>query len=629
MAAETERPQRRLAAILAADVAGYSRLVRGDEEGTLSALKAHLAELFEPTIADHRGRIFKTMGDGLLAEFASVVDAVRCALEIQDAMAARNEDVADDRRITFRVAVHLGDVVAEGDDLYGDGVNVASRLEGLVEPGHVCVSASAFELVRDKLSVGFEDLGEQRLKNIDRPLRAYRVLAAPDQAGRVIGPPGSNIVRWRRLAAVSALVVAVAAGAGAWLRPWAPALDPPSAGRTAPPPFADKPSIAVLPFENLGGDPSQDYFSDGLTEDIVNALGRYPTLAVMAYNAVLPYKRQAVRPAEAGRALGVRYLVQGSVRRAGRRVRVSIRLTDAKKGLLLWSERFDRELDDVFAVQDAITRRVAGTLIVNLTRIEQKRALAKPTGNLDAYDLVLRGRAGLRRASRGGNRQARRMFERAAKLDANYAAAYAWLGRAHYQMATDGWTEFPGESLKRAEELAQKALSIDPRTIEGHRTLSRVHAIQFQLERAITEIDRAVALNPSDAEAHGDRGVILLWAGRLEEAAASLETAFAFDPNLRGDFVLAHGLAYYSLRRHREAISVLERGAARYADYVFIPAALVAAYGQIGRTAEARRNAEKVRRILPIFDPAVFGSRFQNRAHYEYLAEGLRKGGLE
>jgi TolB-like protein/Tfp pilus assembly protein PilF len=428
-------------------------------------------------------------------------------------------------------------------------------------------------------------------------------------------------------AAAAAVVLVAAVGGLLWWQPWEPVVDPASVERMAFP-LPDRPSIAVLPFDNLSGDPEQEYFADGITEDLTTNLSKISGLFVIARNSAFAYKGKQTDARAIARELGVKYVLEGSVRRADQRVRVSARLIDVDTGLILWSEKFDDEKDDIFAVQDTITQQIAGTLITNLRQEELKRSTAKPTDNLDAYDLVLKGRAQLTRASRKSNRDARRMFERAIQLDPNYAAAYAWLARARFHMATDGWTEFPGEALKRANELATKALTIDPELVEAHRTLGRVYSMQFQLERAITEIDRALALNPSDAEAHGDRGMILLWVGRLEEAVTSLETSFKFDPNLRSDYVFAYGLALYSLGRHEDAITILERGAARHRTYVFIPAVLVAAYGQIGRVEEARRNAQKVKRLLPIFDAETFGKHFQNREHFDYLAEGLKKGGL-
>jgi adenylate cyclase len=621
-----ERPERRLAAILAADVVGYSRLMREDEEGTHAALTAHRAELIEPCVAEHRGRVFKTTGDGLLVEFASVLDAVRAAIAFQKGMLERNADLPEGRRIEFRIGVNLGDIIVQDDDVYGDGVNVAARLEGLADPGGIWISGSAFEQVRDKLSVGFEDLGERQVKNIDRPVHVFRVSVTVVAADNAIGRSRSSPKRWQQPAIVAVVGAAIGAGGAIWWwLPWQPP-SVPSSVEPVEAPLADGPTIAVLPFESLGG-AAEDYFSQGITEDVITALGRHRALGVMAYNATLPYKGKAATPA-VGRALGVRYLLEGSVRRAGERVRVAARLTDADRGMLLWSDQFDEESKDVFAIQDAITSKITGMLIANLTRVEQERSSAKPTESLDAYDLVLRGRERLAQVSRSDNRAARELFERAVELDPNYADAYAWLARGHYQMVANGWTEFPVRDLERIEELAQQALSLDRDTLEAYRILSRSHALQFQLERAISEIDQAVALNPSDAQAHGDRGLILVWASRPEEGVAALETAFAYDPNLRGEYVLTRGIGYYLLRRHDDAIKVLERGATRYPDNAFIAAALVAAYGQLGRTDQAQRNAEKAKRLLPFFDPTTFGSRLPDRAHYEYLAEGLRKGGL-
>ena len=603
---------RKLVAILCADVAGYSRMIGEDEEGTLAALAAHMTELIEPTIARHHGRIVKTTGDGFLAEFASPIAAVLTALEIQDGLRSRNGDLPESKQQWLRIGLTLGDVMVRDGDIFGDAVNVAARLQSLAEPGSVYASAAVVDQLRGHIGFSWDDLGEKALKNIARPVRAYRLAAGAKTA------PSAWDSRLRRrrprlvigAIAISALVVV----GGYWLREsFQPQV---------------KPSVAVLPFVNQSGDPANDYFSDGITEDIISALGRFSALTVMAYNATRPYKGKAMRPADVGRELRVRYLVEGSVRRASERVRVSIRLTDADNGILLWSEQFDEQLEDVFALEDAITRRVAGTLAANLTRVEQERAFAKPPDNLDAYDLVLRGRARLLQATRPGNREARQFFEQAMQLDPNYAAAYAGLGLAYYDMASLGWTEFPEDMLARAEQHARTALSHDPDNLEAHRVLSEVHIIQLQYDRALVEIDRALALNPSDAESHAERGSALLWTGRLDEAVADLETAFALDPNLSPQAAFPLGLAYYTSRRHDDAARFLEREALRNPDYIFIPVLLAATYGQLGRTADAERVAETVRRRLPVFDPQTFGSRFQNRAHQDYLIEGLRKAGL-
>jgi TolB-like protein/Tfp pilus assembly protein PilF len=587
-----------------------------------------MAELIEPAIARHHGRIVKTTGDGVLAEFASPIAAARAALDIQEGLRSRNTGVPDPKRQWLRIGLTLGDVVVRDGDIFGDAVNVAARLQSLAEPGSVYASAAVVDQLRGHIGFAWKDVGEKTLKNIARPVRAYRLATAGTTAAVPAGASQPSRRSLRLIIGAAAISALVAGVAYAVLIPGTLPIISPSTFPGAGPAEQTKPTIAVLPFVNQSGDPANDYFSDGISEDIVNALGRFSALTVMAYNATLPYKGKAAPPAEIGRTLGVRYLVEGSVRRAADRVRVSVRLTDADRGALLWSEQFDEQLKDVFAFQDAITRRIAETLASNVNRVEEQRALAKPPGNLDAYDLVLRGRAELRRTSRASNRDARQYFERALELDPNYAAAYAGLGLAYYDMVVLGWTEFPDDMLARAEELAGKALLIDPQNIDAHRLLSKVHNILLQYDRALAEIDRALALNPSDAESHSQRGSILLWTGRLKEAIASFETAFALNPNLSASSVLDLGLAYYTARRHDDAIRFLERETLRHPDFVFIPVVLAATYGQLGRVADSKRMAEMVRRRLPVFDPQTFGSRFQNRAHHDYLVEGLRKAGL-
>jgi TolB-like protein/class 3 adenylate cyclase/Tfp pilus assembly protein PilF len=617
---------RKLVAVMCADVVGYSRMIGEDAEGTLALLASHMSELIEPAIARHHGRIVKTTGDGILAEFASPVATALAALEIQEGLRSRNAGVPEAKRQRLRIGLTLGDVMVRDGDIFGDAVNVAARLQSLAEPGGVYASAAVVDQLRGHIGFAWEDVGEKALKNIARPVRTFRLLRAANAPSKSFGKLRSRTSRL--VFGAVALLALVGIVGFIWLRLPGESTRPegaPPASELAP---QQKPTVAVLPFVNQSGDSANDYFSDGITEDIINALGHFSPLTVMAYNATLPYKGKAAPPAEIGRALGARYLVEGSVRRAADRVRVSIRLTDADRGILLWSENFDEQLKDVFTVQDAITRRVAGILASSVTLLEEQRALAKPAGNLDAYDLVLRGRAELRRTTRASNREARRHFERALELDPNYAAAHAGLGLAYYDMVVLGWTEFSDDMLARAEELARRALSIDPESVEAHRLLSRVHNVLLQYAPALLEIDLALALNPSDAESHSQRGSILLWTGRLEEAIAAFETAFLLNPGLSASSALDLGLAYYTAHRHDDAVRFLEREALRHPDFVFIPVVLAAAYAQLGRSADTQRMAETVRRRLPVFDPQTFGSRFQNRAHHDYLIDGLRKAGL-
>ena len=613
---------RKLVAILCADVAGYSRMIGEDEDGTLAALAAHMTELIGPTIARHHGRIVKTTGDGFLAEFASPVASALSALEIQEGLRSRNAGVPEPKRQMLRIGLTLGDVKVRDGDIFGDAVNVAARLQSLAEPGGVYASAAVVDQLRGHIGFAWTDLGEKTLKNIARPVKAYRLAAGASAP--------SAIARQRRrglrlMIGAAAILAVVAVAAYGFLDSRAISILPWSAGDPAPP---TRPSVAVLPFVNQSGDPANDYFSDGITEDIISALGRFSALTVMTYNATLPYKGKAAQPADVGRELGVRYLVEGSVRRAGDRVRVSTRLTEAQHGIVLWSQEFDAQLADVFAVQDTITRRVAGTLAASLTRVEQQRAFAKPTDNLDAYDLVLRGRARLWQGTRSSNREARQLFEQALGLDPNYAAAYSGLGLAYLEMAQNGWTEFPGEMLARAEEHARKALSHDADNLEAHLILSDVHSSQLQHDRALVEVDRALALNPSDAASHSQRGNILLWAGRIEEAVVELETAFTLNPRLPPGDAFSLGLAYYTARRHDDAVRLLEREALRNPDYLYFPVLLAAAYAELGRAADADRAAEMARRRFPLIDPTTFGSRFRNSADHDYLVDGLRKAGL-
>jgi adenylate cyclase len=630
------REQRRLAAIVAVDVVGYSRLMGRDESGTLAALKAVRRELVDPKISEHGGRLVKTTGDGLLVEFASVVDAVHCTMELQGAMAERNDAEPEDHRLVLRIGVNEGDIIIDGDDIFGDGVNVAARLQEVATPGGVCLSSRVYDHVQDRLGGPFEDGGERTLKNIARPVRVY--LWTPRRTGSAAAAqPVETTARPRerqgRMVWTFAAAAIVALGVGGWWwfsslpgRSEAPAAKVATAGSV--PSTSWRPGIAVLPFVNLSGDPSQEYFSDGLTEDVIAALGRFGSLTVMARNAVFPFKGRNAKPAEIGRELGVRYIVEGSVRRAGERVRVNVQLTDALAGKLLWSQQYDDELKDVFAVQDSVTRQVAGALAVNLTQVEQRRAFSKPTESLDAYDLVLRGRERLQTSTRQANREARQFFERAAGLDPGYADAYAWNGRAYLELADYGWTEDLDAAAERALELGRKAVMLDPVSVLGHGVIGLVHLARGEYEHASAEIDRALVLNPSDSVGLQAHAEVMLWLGRIDEAIQASEAAIRFDPLPRITTLFNLGMAYYEARRHADAVRILERASARVPENAAVHALLAATFAQLGRPADATRERDALRRVSPFFDTAAFGSRFQDPAHRAYLTEGLVKAGL-
>ena len=627
------REQRRLAAIVAADVVGYSRLMGRDESGTLAALKAVRFDLIDPTIAAHGGRIVKTTGDGLLLEFSSVVDAVRCVVEVQTAIASRNANIPQDRRIVFRVGVNLGDIIIDEDDIFGDGVNVAARLQEIAAPGGVCISSRVHEDVRDRLDTVFGDGGEHALKNIARPLRVYRWNPTSTGSASARRPTKASATLARSPWLIASAAILALGVAGWW---WFPTLSslfqsPPVAVASTPAtslPASSRPSVAVLPFINLSGDPSQEYFSDGITEDVIVALGRFGSLTVMARNAVFPFKGKNAKPADIGRDLGVRYLVEGSVRRAGERVRISVQLTDALAGKLLWSQQYDEQLKDVFAVQDAVARQVAGALAVSLTQFEQRRVLSKPTENLDAYDLVLRGRERLLRSTRPDNREARQLFERATKLDPTYADAFAWLGTAYIDMVYFGWTEDLDRAAARALELGQKAVTLDPDITVGHRVIGVVHLLRSEYDQALAETDRVLTLNPSDSVGLQARADVLFWLGRFDEAIEACEAMLRFDPLPPPSSIFNLGVAYYEQKRHADALRVLQRGVVRFPDNSFIHAALAATFAQLDRMPEAARERESVQRLNPFFNAATFGSRFRNPAHHAYLVEGVVKAGL-
>jgi adenylate cyclase len=628
---EFSSQKRKLAAILHADVVGFSRLMGEDEAGTHQAL-GKLRRAVDPLIAAHGGRIVGTAGDSLLADFSSVVDALSCAVEMQRTAHAVNDPIPPERRLQLRIGVNLGDVIVDGDNIFGDGVNIAARLEALAKPGTVCISQTVYEHVRNKLDLDYRPLGSHRVKNIAEPVRAYAVgvpAAAPrPRRGRrplVAGAAATALV------AAGLIAWTFYAGAGRELFGFGAAPKPVEVGTLAAPArLAGRPSVAVLPFKNLSGDASQDFFNDGVTEDVISALGRFSNLLVAAKSASFQFKGRSLAPAEIGRLVDARYLLEGSIRRAGDRIRVNVELTEAATGLHVWSETYDAEVRDIFAVQEDIARRVVGGAAVKLTRFERERVLAKPTNSLAAYEYVLHGREFLSHPTRDQNDEAQKMFLRAIDLDPSYAAAYAALGEAYYETVVSGWTEFREEEIERAESLAQKALTLDPATTSAYRLLSSTNTYRRRYDLALGQIDRALEINLSDAESYFQRGNILVWAGRAAEAMPWLEGSLRFD---RAHTLTSQDLcvAYYFLSRYGEAIEAgdrtLARSSGRSVQMTTRPF-VAAAYAQLGRNQNADSERAILARLWPFFDARTFAAQFGTQEARDHILEGLKKAGF-
>jgi adenylate cyclase len=577
---------RRLAAILAADVAGYSRLMGADEEGTLERLKALRREIVDPKIAEHHGRIVKTTGDGVLVEFGSVVDAVRCAVEVQQAIPERNTGVTVDSRIELRIGINLGDVIVEGDDLYGDGVNIAARIEALADAGGVFVSNTVHDHVRDRLPFVFEDLGEQQVKNIARPVRVYRVHH-------------------------------VGAGAKSPTAPSSPAL-----------PLPDKPSVAVLPFTNMSGDPEQEFLADGIAEDIITALSRYPSLFVIARNSCFTYKGRAVDVKQVGRELGVRYVLEGSLRKSVSRIRVTAQLVEAETGKHVWAERYDRELADIFSLQDEITEAVTIAIAPAVAGAEQQRALRKPPESLDAWAAYQRGLWHFSKFTADDNAIAEEFFRQAVDLDPNFARGYGGLAAARFFAAAAFQTSSLSEALSSMGALARRAVELDGSDAEARSLLGITAHASGDYEGALAEIGRALAISPNLASAHGLLGDTLIYSGRPKEGLDALAKYLRLDPRdpSIGVQLLQVAVGHYFCREYEAAVEAAKRVIRSYPDYPLPYRWLAAALGQLGRGDEARQALEKV-------TPASLDMYVRNRVpwmrpeDHAHMLEGLRKAG--
>ena len=581
------RTQRRLAAVLAADIVGYSRLMEADEEGTLVRLKSLRAEVMNPGIEAGGGRIVKTMGDGVLVEFSSAVDAVRAAVDIQQSLRRRNADQREAGRIVFRMGINVGDVIVDGDDIYGDGVNIAARLEGLCEPGSVYVSDNVHDQVVGKVAAVFDDLGPQSVKNISRPVRVYRVR------------PETAVTAEEEVVETALLL-------------------------------PGKPSIAVLPFENMSADPEQDYFADGITEDIITDLSHISGLFVIARNSSFVYRGRAVSVRQVGGELGVRYVLEGSVRKAGQRVRINAQLIDATSDNHVWAERYDGTLDDVFDLQDEVTRKVVSALAVTLSPSESRSLATDEQSNPEAYDCLLRGRQQYYRFTRDGNVEARHMFERALEIDPAYAPAVAMLSSCYLQAWHQAWSDNPAETLERGGEFAERAVALDDSHARAHAALAHVLIWRRHHDEALAEIDRAIELDPNDAISHGFRCMILSWSGRPAESIPSIETAMRLDPSYEAWMLWALGHAYFGLQRYADAATVLKRGAVRHPEFMPMHAWLALSLLRLDRPEEARDSLAAARRINPALNLTIFRQilPYRDPAFLEPVLSDLREAGL-
>ncbi len=582
--------ERRLAAILAADVVGYSHLMEADEEATVRALNVSW-RLVDRLVADHGGRVFGSAGDSVVAEFPSPVEAVRCAVDIQRELATRDVELPEDRRILLRIGVNLGDVVVEGDNLLGEGVNVAARLEAIADAGGIRLSRPVFDQVKKKLDLGYEYLGAHEVKNIAEPVRVYRVLTDPKEVGRIIGErkPAKQAWRWAALAAATVMLIGVVAAIG-WLRPRGPTVEPAAVERMAFP-LPEKPSIAVLPFDNLSGDAGQDHLADGLTEDIIAALSQAPGLFVIARNSTFVYKGTPVKVQRVAEELGVRYVLEGSVQRSGERLRITAQLIDALAGYLLWGERYDRDYRDIFALHDEITERIVTALRIRLTEGEQARVHRKHTRSVEAWNLFSRAMEPFHRFNKAGNAIARQLLEEAVEVDPEYALAYAVLAWTHWQDAFLGWSEDRDLSIERAALLADKAQALDDSLPDVYALQGAIHLFRGEYGEAVEAAEKAVAYNPNHASNTALLAMILHNVGRPQEAIGLLKTAMRLSPYYPDWFLEELGFVYLVAGRPEDALLAFEKFLERepgdvHAAHAHVGRAL--AFAGMGRNDEAQ-----------------------------------------
>ena len=619
--------KRKLAAILSADVKGYSRLMAADEEGTLRTLNAYRQEM-DALVAGRDGRIVGSAGDSVLAEFPSAVEATRCAVEIQQELAARNGELPKDRRLEFRIGINLGDVMVEGDDLFGDGVNVAARLQALAEPGGIYVSGGIYDQIKGKLPFGADFLGEQTVKNIAEPVRVYRLRSDRATLRRAVPRRWRT---WSAIAAGSGLLVIVAAGT-AWYFDLPRIYAPTEAERASAPPLPDRPSIAVLPFENLSADPEEEYFADGLTDDLITELSKISGLLTIARNSVFNYKDKALDIRQVAKELGVRYVLQGSMRRAGEQLRINAQLIDGTTGSHVWAERYDRTYADIFALQDEVIGQIVKALSVQLTETEQSQVARLPTESLEAYDYYLRAEQLAYRADPDSTADALAYYDKAIALDPRFADAYSGYARVATDVLAYGFADTLPAAVarKRAYEAAGRALALNPKLSLGYSVLALLQMLDGQHEEAVASARKAVALGPHSAEAYLNLAVVLVYAGLHEDALRAMETVLRLNPKPSRQVHEYQAFVLYMNHRYADALAALGNGQDVAMGNLGLET-LAGANARLGRPDEAKAAIKTLLQRLPEMSIAWFRVTFAHHAREQDLSDrldALRLAGL-
>ncbi len=623
--------KRKLTAILSADAVEYSRLMGEDEEATVHTLKAY-RDVFSTLIQQHNGQVLDSPGDYFLAEFVSVVDAVQCAVAVQKEIKARNDELAENRKMQFRIGINLGDVIQEDDRIYGDGVNIAARLEGLAEPGGICISKTAFDQIESKLPYGYEFLGDQTVKNIAKPVGAYHVIMEPRVtiAGKPVDKKPAALRRMLILSGAVAIVV-LAFFSGIWQFYLRQPKEEPASKEKMAYPLPDKPSIAVLPFENLSGIQEKDYIANGITENIITGLSRIPQMFVIARNSVFIYKGKPVKTRQVSEELGVRYVLEGSVQTEGERVRITAQLVDAIEGHHLWAERYDRDLKDLFALQDEITMKILTALEVKITEGLQALVYHHTTENLDAYSKVLKGREYIYSHKPGNLTLARQVLQEAVALDPKYIVAWRFLAVSYLMEVWLGATESPAKSIEQAEKLAQKILSLDDADPETYFTLGQIYLLKSQHEKSAAAYQKTIAIDPNHADAHMNLAMCLWFTRKYEEALEFSTKAMRLNPNPPIWYFSCQSDCYRLTGQYEEAIKVLNKALRSYPNHPTTIIAMILTYSAMGREKEARSAAAKALRINPGFSVERFGK----SGPYKYEEDRkrdmdlLRKAGLK